>query len=573
MKIARRLAIVSLFLTPIAGIAGYPGCPSTDGSALESWRDSAIQSGDWDSTIVPYAGAEVGTPAYELVRKKNKALRDANARFISVRDECFPGGPPACMQRMFRFVEANTTSGIPTTPAEEDPYRELPEEFRVSKKKNDKYRLFAKTSSGVQDLESYAKSKGWLTVRYKSRNSGGFDIFTTSLLMIQIPGSSFVPPLDYDRYVNIALPPDPEDKYATWTSVQPIPKMPIPLEDDYHHGGDLPGTTTMVTVKRATDATQARVFFTKFVRDPNHSKSSEFSMVKDSSLVNGAENCYQCHPNGLRAISPVGYQVRQEEIDRHQILPDAQWDAVRRMNNAMLMANQFKAVDFGQEKLSNGKVVPVVDPQAYGPIYGSTHPLSAKSATDLPTRTAQYIIGQGNVKGCAYSKDEVTVRDFFHKTRTSGSQDSFRFQRGLPVDWKKVASAMNCASCHNNVNRGALNQKLFFGVIAFKVLGDQSMPVGGHHSPLDRGTNHPDPKDILNVNERIALVNCLEAEFADELKLTDKWFKNMSCQSVAVADPRASGVNSNITAKPDSASQGLVRSNGSGPVAPSVNGN
>lgn len=148
-----------------------------------------------------------------------------------------------------------------------------------------------------ENVEQIAAEKGWPAVRYKSRHAGGFDSETPSLLMILVPGDKVTPAVNYDRWLNIALPADVAPFELT-----PSPQAPVPSVGDYaaelQGGRSMPRTFTMVTVERAQEGVQGQVFFQMFNR--GQSGSGIFTPQSNSSV----DSCYTCHPNGLRAISP-----------------------------------------------------------------------------------------------------------------------------------------------------------------------------------------------------------------------------------------------------------------------------
>ena len=89
---------------------------------------------------------------------------------------------------------------------------------------------------------------------------------------------------------------------------------------------------------------------------------------------------------------------------------------------------------------------------------------------------------------------------------------------------------MNCATCHNNAARGAFNERTDWSQLDFKMLVDQSMPYGAHNNPLDLGGATTPVEDALTSDERLALANCLKAEFQLERKELAKWLTEVSCQ-------------------------------------------
>ena len=136
--------------------------------------------------------------------------------------------------------------------------------------------------------------------------------------------------------------------------------------------------------------------------------------------------------------------------------------------------------------------------------------------------------GEAFLKGCYNSRPTVSVVDIFG--RAPGLHNVYSLSETPSIRWDRVGSAMNCASCHNNAQRGALNEKTDWSQIDFKILVDQSMPYGLHNNPLDIGDASTPVEDALTGDERIALANCLRAEFQLERKELKQWLTQDSCQ-------------------------------------------
>ena len=132
------------------------------------------------------------------------------------------------------------------------------------------------------------------------------------------------------------------------------------------------------------------------------------------------------------------------------------------------------------------------------------------------------------MSGCQNRRTTVDVTDIFG--RDPGRNNIYTFTSSPPVDWQKVSDAMDCQMCHNNERQGVLNSITSLDQIDFKILVDQSMPFGMHKNPLDQGENPSAPVvDQLNPNERIALANCLKAEWELERTKTKDYLKSVSC--------------------------------------------
>ncbi len=467
-------------------VSSYPVCLAADAPrrAVEAWRNAAATAIDR------------GTESESAVRMHI--------------DDCFPQPVPRCIKPVLDYTLRNDIAGSnDDLTAAASPQKQPPKEF------------FAPGHSGLQyvipeNVEQIAHDKGWTVVRYKSRHAGGFDPGTPSLLMVYVPGDKVSPPVSYDRWLNFATPKDEDPQALT-----PVPQAPLVTAADYaaedSAGLDLPRVFTMVTLDRATATKPAQVYFQMFDRAATGPK---FSPRATSPVT----SCVSCHPNGLRAISPLGFHVRDGEA----AMPEADWKAVELMNDAMISAAGNKPVSWrgtAQKSFFN--------PAAQGPILGPVKPLN-----DAGSRTREFILGGTRpngttVKGCFDTRGTVSVRDIFG--RAPGLNNVYTLSAEPQVRWEKVRDAMECASCHDNVVRGGINGTMDLSQVDFKILVDQSMPLGSHRNPLDTGDGHPGAAtapvvDALTGDERMALANCLQAEFELESAKVGSWLMQTKCE-------------------------------------------
>lgn len=524
-------------LSSLPAKADFPACPQNQtAEELEKWRKAAI--GSFSDSNQP---------------NSVKLETDTASKLASSIESCFPTKIPACLQRVHDYAEQKWVAILPMEPdtPEDRKRRVLPKEFwdesAIVNGEPTKFSFFKQNpdGNGYEDIEQIAREKGWPMVRYKTRMSGGFDS-TTSLLMIRVPGNKLTPPVDYDQYVNIPIPRDPADEEGPIDQVKSVPQHKFPGPDDYRDPNKaiwMPSTVTVVTVEKKEGNKPAKVYFTAYHRE----NAGSFTLFRTPQL-NKLE-CYSCHPNGVRAISPYGYNVREAELAHGIMKPEAEWIATQEMNNSMNRNNGFGIVDWGKVKDPSGKLHPVLNTAAMGPALGPIHPLNHKVITGedgrpktiYPTRTKEFIVGEDGKGGCsrnfswtsnwtnnrAYGLqgNQISLRD--HRNGPSMA-NVFTMTDNPPINWEKVRDQMNCASCHNNRIRGSLNEQTSFTEVAFKILVDQSMPVGAHStSPAGNGSVHDD----LNPNERIALTNCLKAEFDIERKMTPEWLSQVSCSN------------------------------------------
>lgn len=535
------LLISSLSLAAFSSLhakADYPACPQNQtAEELEKWRQGAMSklgfSSQSSSSSYGMGGGYYGGSYYG-----NETIQSVTTSIES----CFPTKIPACLQHVHDYAEQQWTAYLPpaTETAEETQRRVLPKEFwdqsSVSNGKPERFVLFQQTpgSHSYKDIEQIAREKGWPMVRYKSRMSGGFDD-TTSLLMIRVPGNKLTPPVNYDQYVNIPIPAEPNDRSGPLDQVKAIPEKKLPSPDEYRNPNtnySLGSTVTVVTVEKKDGNKPGKVYFTFYRR-----YGEQYFRRDSNPSVRSA--CYSCHPNGVRAISPYGYHVRDSEHARGLTKPEHEWLATQEMNNSMNQNNGFEMVDWGKVRDPSGKLRPLLNPAGMGPVVGPIHPLNKKVTTGpdghpqtvYPSRTKEFIVGEDGNHGCARSGGYLSATNVIRLPDINGRggpgrANVFTLTDNPPINWQKVRDQMSCASCHNNRIRGSLNMNTSFNEIAFKILVDQSMPAGAHVDP-SAGNGHV--HDDLNPNERIALVNCLRQEFDIERTKMPEWLAQVSC--------------------------------------------
>lgn len=474
----------------IVVVSEYPNCISGNQTRprIAAWRNAAalaLQSGASESTV---------------------------AGFIR---QCFSAQVPSCIQPSLDYATRNdlAAAGSDRT-AETSPQKQPPAAFLAPAANGLEYVIPA-------DIERTAANNGWPTVRYKSRHAGGFDGDTPSLLMVYVPGDKVSPPVNFDRWLNFATPVD-----SVQTALTPLPQAALATEEDYappSFGQNLPRVFTMVSLERRSGNRPAEVYFQMFDREANGSK---FTPRGNSDV---ASDCVSCHPNGLRAISPLGLHVRRGE----PALPDRDWKAAEEINKAMDLAAGGKAISWRTAVESSGSASvrrPFFNPASQGPILGPVVPLN-----EAGSRSKEFIMGTSLpngqlVGGCFNTRKTVRVVDIFR--RAPGLNNIYSLSAAPNVRWEKVRDSMKCASCHDNVVRGGINATMDMSQVDFKILVDQSMPLGAHVNPLEQesGQSTTPVRDDLTGDERIALANCLAAEFDLEKVQLQKWLTQSSCQ-------------------------------------------
>jgi mono/diheme cytochrome c family protein len=442
----------------------------------------------------------------ELARKLAQGTL-ADRDVVSQVRACFPESVPQCMQRTLSYAERNDVAPFGSDGGIDDlPQKRPPDEIKDLA--TGKYFI-------PEDIEAIARARGWTAVRYKSRHAGGFDMETPNLLMVYVPGDRVSPPVSFDRWLNFPLPKD-DDEPALGLPQHPRPKFGPPAREEYAlRDSELPKTFTQMSLDRAGPGGTATVYFQRFQRR----SGPLFTPARPDSIA----DCVRCHPNGMRAISPLGFHVREGE----ERLADEDWKAVELINRKMVEAAGFKAPTWGTGRTAGGVEKPLYRAER-GPIIGAARPINGIS------RTREFIMGGSvngqQLSGCYDRHRTISVRDIFGR-RPGSHEPTYRFTLSASpaIDPDKVIQAMSCEGCHVDGQRWPLNDSTSYDQVQFKILVDQSMPLGLHLNPLDAGNETGGVVDQLTPDERIALSNCLEVEFELEKANLDKWLMQESC--------------------------------------------
>ena len=440
-------------------------CPNLlDPASVQTWRDQAISdylTGErWD--------------------------------IYSDEERCFPRGTPSCFSRIDNLLREKTPTEAygSTYPIEQ---KRLPQLFQNNSADLDAFQIppnleaiiaGTEVAPPISEKVDYTQ---WRVVKYKSRSTGGFDLgevapgnrSTESLMLVYVPGASFDPPLNFDRWINIGLPSDQDEKRFI-----PEPQQTLPKWTQYATDGDsLPVTFTMLTMQKPSGEQKARILFQNFSRDDGTSP------IYRGSPSNPA-GCISCHANGMRAISPLGYfppgttppvlndgnkwmAVNGAQLGGTvPLLPDETTNKVLEMNNLM---SSYGIVDWGTVVEADGSKRTYADPFTYGDSLGSFHP--AKQRDDA------------FFASCMKKETEYT----YYSIRSVETKISMN---GVAPDQNRVKNAMNCAACHGTV-RAPIHRRFSEQEVRFKILIDRSMPM------FAQG---------LTDSDRLALVNCLIAE-------------------------------------------------------------
>lgn len=388
----------------------------------------------------------------EEIRRFETGAGDTNAKIR----RCFPGKIPRCLSQL--SIQAKdrkpvSTEGPETALDVPGSWRKLPPPFQARGGKS------TSPARLPRDLEAIAAKKGWKSVRFKTRSTGGFGA-SNSLLLIQVPGETLMPPEPVDRFIQVSLPPDNGSaRYGNPVPQGRLEKADPQWAEDF----------AVITVRRGTSLLPSRFAYELF--QPGKSPGAYTISPRSPS-----KECQLCHPNGLRQISPLGMITEPGE----PALPDAAKAGVAAMNR--LLAS-YPGVDWGTAKGGSESAFDAGRVPALGPV----SPWSAS------TRTRNFLVGADGKSGCAFSQPSYEAPG-----RLKGQTLEMS---GKPIRWERVRDAMSCATCHGAGPRQPLARTIRSEIL-FKVGVERSMP----------------PAADLTDDERLALVSCLLAERKEEQK-------------------------------------------------------
>jgi hypothetical protein len=205
-----------------------------------------------------------------------------------------------------------------------------------------------------------------------------------------------------------------------------------------------------------------------------------------------SEDCTTCHASPLRSISPRGYLTAN---DNEQRMTPEQERNISEINNMMVVPElKWGSQMVGGREIRRG---PRMDSQPTG-----------WAPQNSETRKEAFITQ------CAQNASSIYYSGFGYSynaqpTGPAGARN---------INWQKVATAMNCVDCHNGKVRGFLHEGFSQPEIHFKLLVDRSMPFAS---------------DNLNMDERLAVVNCLRQERSvvrDRWRQSGSWMKSQFCE-------------------------------------------
>lgn len=280
-----------------------------------------------------------------------------------------------------------------------------------------------------------------------------------------------IPGRDKDIFLQIS--PKPDNNHAA-TNDNPVPQ------------GDATVGQATLTIISVDKTKRPPVGQLKKLLSENNINNNTYAWKNKTD----SQSCTRCHTTPLRTISPIGYRVTNG-TEKRMSLEDER--TVTEINDMMI-----GEVSWGKAKVDGYEIKKGAS--ASSQPYGWTPPNST-------TRTESFL------KTCAVNSKYFSYDGF------GGYAYSVRMKDTPQINYEKVSRAMNCVQCHNGNVRGSLHEDFNFDEIRFKIMVDRSMPPGQQ----------------LNTDERIALVNCLRAEYSKvsaAWKKSGEWMKKDECTAM-----------------------------------------
>lgn len=352
---------------------------------------------------------------------------------------CTRENPPYCIQQFDQRVKYfASTQAVSDQDLPNNGMMYLPKEILENEDPNG-HRI-------RRDLELYVKSRGWKSVRYRSRHTGGFIVSNPWVMVVHIPGEELDPPQEFDHFVQVQL-----DKSKQ------ITEQSYPSSSDLIPSND---TVAAISLRKVSDLPKNHVPYFHL-----HNEGYGFARAR----IQGAEtsSCVSCHNSGTRVISPMGYGHHFEDEPRPLVGTELE---------QLIQFNQ-KLMKYGSIDLRGRFRRTIAVASEYGRAPGKEN---MEFYTDPD-------------EGCASPR--YLERQKFTWTpiwSSRGPTRTFRYS-GQPVNPHNVMEGTTvCTACHDSSTRGRLTNDL--NDIVFKVLGDRMMP----------GVIE------LTEDERFAVVACLD---------------------------------------------------------------
>lgn len=353
---------------------------------------------------------------------------------------CFPTEVPACLKDTIEYTNSkrhNSFSGgsgsnteMPIEGLTLESEKDLPPEFLV---KGSDGQIKPGLVTIPPNILELSKKKGWKSVAYKTRSTGGFDA-GPNLVLIAIPGA------DKDVYLQIS--PSPEANYHQNVN-EPYPVAGT----DLSKGQD---TLTIISVDKKANPPVGQL------RRMHLDEFEKAYRWNNSTRVDG---CTSCHASPLRSISPRGYLVTHAGEKRMKKEDEA---IVNEINQMMVV----EGLSWGKLKIQGQEVWRGRDP--------ASHPLGW-APQNSETRTVDFI------KQCAQSLTQKTYISI-----TSDYVVDVNMSPEPKLNYDKIRSVMDCAQCHSGKIRGTLHETFSDEEVFFKIVIDKSMHPGAELTQDER---------------------------------------------------------------------------------------
>jgi len=425
-----------------------------------------------------------------LTQASNGAeLKSKSIEVNKILKSCYPSQTPDCLKEIehYSFIQANPTeyrTGKSQDPGPENltinSASDLPDAFRL---KGADGKLSDDLVGMPDDILKVAKQNGWKTVSYKTKSTGGFD-GSPNLFIVAVPlgeGEN-----KWDKVAVLQTSPH-DDKKGKHKRYNPVPK---PANGNFTNAL---GTLTVITIDKTQDPPvgQSRQLYKTAYDEGKRSKKRKVAYKWGNST--SVTSCTSCHTQPFRAISPLGDGANH---GKEKAVSAKHKKEIDEMNAILEDFSTWGKVEYKGRQYSRGVKM---DSQPYG-----------WAPENSVTRTNEWLLE------CASQRRDINYSGF------NNYNASVKKNPNAIIRPEILKEAMDCFSCHNGKDHGVLHGSYSNKEMQFKIAIHKTMPRGGNE---------------LTDDERLALISCLNAEFAavkQDWKKSGNWMKGEKCVASSI---------------------------------------
>lgn len=429
-----------------------------------------------------------------FLKAENDSDKEAAYRRVnSILKACYPTQRPTCLDDLEYYSYYKSHPQEYYIARQRQPEKsdltinnidQLPKEIVGTRDDGSKYIVIP------GNVEALAKTKGWKTVQYKTKSTGGFNS-PPNLFILAIPLGT--PPNEWDKSIVLQTSPHRD---SDGNQTNPMPK---PGNGDFTNAQT---TLTAITIDKTKSPSTG---WLRIMRG-GQTRQLKVNGKDESRMSYGFDNtiswssCIECHSNPFRAIAPLGtgatHGGEQKATAEHR-------KQVADINAILGDTSSWGQVTYNGRKWRLG---PEMDSQPTG-----WAPWKEDDDDFIPqTRREDWI------KKCAKDRKSKNYWGF------GGYTVNLNKNPNATLNYENIAEGMDCYGCHDNDYHGKLHRGFSWSEIEFRVAIHQNMP---------EGTN-------LNDDERLAVLACLRQEreiVRDAWYQSGTWLYGKECEDTTIA--------------------------------------